>query len=88
MARLGDWALDQATQDGSMLQYAGREIDMAVNFSVAQLDDHIVDKVRRSLEASGLRPDRLTVEATESTFVRDEGITATTFPVARSTTGW
>lgn len=77
--QLGDWALAQAVRDMETLTHDGREIDVAVNFSAMQLDEDVVAKVQRALESSGVRPGRLTVEMTESAFVKDEGITATTY---------
>ena len=77
--RLGDWALHQAVRDAAGLSHDGRELDMAINFSVRQLDDHVVAKVHKALAASGVRPGRLTVEVIESSFVKDEGITAATY---------
>ena len=75
---LGDWVLDQAIQDAAALTHKGRELDIAVNSSVRQLDARAVAKVRRALETSGLRPGRLVLEVTESAFVEDEKMTATT----------
>jgi len=77
--QLGDWAMDQAVRDAATLTHEGRELDMAINFSVRQLDDQVVAKVQRALVSSGLRAGRLTVEVTESAFVKDEGITAATY---------
>ncbi len=79
ITRLGDWALDQAVRDAATLTREARELDVAVNFSVRQLDNHVVAKVKQALESSNVRPERLTVEVTESAFVTDEGITAATY---------
>ncbi len=75
---LGDWVLEQAIRDGVNLTHEGRELDIAVNFSVRQLDDRAVARVGEALEASGLRPGRLTLEVTESAFVEDEETAAAT----------
>ncbi|WP_297737160.1 EAL domain-containing protein [Nocardioides sp.] len=83
---LGDWALEQVVRDASVLTQKGRDLDMAINFSVHQLNDEVVGKVQRALETSDVRPGRLTVEVTESAFVKDEGITAATY-AALSTMG-
>ena len=77
--QLGDWALGRVVEDAAVLIRQGRELDMAINFSVHQLDDEIVAKVHGALESSGLGPCRLTVEVTESAFLNDEGITAATY---------
>lgn len=79
MGRLGDWALGQAVRDAAPLVRTGRELDIAINFSVRQLDGEVVAKVRAALEASDLDPARLTVEVIESAFVKDEGITVATY---------
>jgi diguanylate cyclase (GGDEF)-like protein len=76
--RLGDWVLDQAIRDTASLTHHGRELDVAVNVSVLQLDDRAVATVRRALEASGVRPGRLILEVTESALGRDEETTAET----------
>lgn len=79
MRQLGDWSLSQAVRDAASMTYEGREIDMAINFSVSQLDDHVVTKVQQALESHGVRPSRLTVEVTESAFARDDGITSAAY---------
>lgn len=78
ITQLGDWALGQAIWDTTPLR-AGRELGLNINFSVQQLDDEVVDKVARALAITTMRADRLMVEVTESGFVRDEGISATTY---------
>ena len=75
---LGDWVLDQAFRDIASLTHEGRELDLALNVSARQLDDRIVAKVRGALESSGLRPGRCILEVTESAFVEDEEMTAST----------
>ena len=77
--QLGEWVLEQAVRDAAILTHEGRELDMAVNFSARQLNDHVVANVQRAFENSGVELGRLTVEVTESAFVKDEGITAATY---------
>lgn len=79
MQQLGDWSLDQAVSDAGSMTYDGREIDVAINFSVSQLDDHVVTRVQQALETHDVRPSRLTVEVTESAFARDDGITSAAY---------
>ncbi len=79
MQQLADWSLGQAVSDAAEMVYDGREIDVAINFSVSQLDDHDVTKVQQTLERHGLRPSRLTVEVTESAFARDDGFTSAAY---------
>ncbi|AWB92304.1 putative bifunctional diguanylate cyclase/phosphodiesterase [Aeromicrobium chenweiae] len=69
---LGGWVLDQAVRDAGNLTYDGRELYVAVNFSVLQLNDEAVLQVRQVLESSGLTPGRLILEVTESALVQDE----------------
>ena len=54
----------------------GRELDLAVNLSVRQLDDQAAATVPRALAGIGLRPGRLVLEVTESAFVEDDETTA------------
>ena len=75
---LGSWVLEQAIRDAAKLTHRGRDLDVAVNFSVRQLDDRAVATVRRALRGSGLRRGRLILEVTESAFVEDEVVTAAT----------
>jgi diguanylate cyclase (GGDEF)-like protein/PAS domain S-box-containing protein len=75
---LGDWVLGTAIRDAAVLTHEARELDVAVNFSVLQLDEQAVAKVRRALENSGLRPGRLILEITESALVENEETTAST----------
>jgi len=53
---MGDWVLHQAIRDQASLTHEGRELDIAVNFSVRQLDEQTVAKVRGAIEDSDLRP--------------------------------
>ena len=47
---------------------------MAVNVSARSLQDRrLIDDVMESLDAHGLRPDRLQVEVTESAVMTDTG---------------
>ena len=75
---LGSWVLQQAIRDAVKLTHQGRDLDVAVNFSVRQLDDRAVASVQRALKGSGLRRGRLILEVTESAFVDDEVVTAAT----------
>lgn len=79
MRQLGDWSLDQAVRDAASMTYDGREIDMAINFSVSQLDEHVATRVQQALETHDVRPSRLTVEVTESAFAREDGITSVAY---------
>ncbi len=69
---LGRWALREATQRAAQWCHDGHELGVAVNVSARQLDgDELIDDVRSALSESGLRPDALTLEITETALMRD-----------------
>ena len=72
---LGRWALEKATQtlaDWDKAMGGPLPIYMSVNVSAIQLArDDIGQAVERSLDAAGLRGERLTLELTESAIVAD-----------------
>jgi diguanylate cyclase (GGDEF)-like protein/PAS domain S-box-containing protein len=75
---IGRWILEEATRQAVAWQQAGGEGPrMSVNVSVCQFQHpDLVDDVAGALRASGLAPDRLTLEITESLFAQDtEGTT-------------
>ena len=76
--QLGTWALDQAVRDASTLTREGRKLDMAVQVSLHQPEGQLVAAAQRALASSGLDPERLILEVTESSFVEDEGVTTAT----------
>ncbi len=75
---LGRLVLHRATAQVARWQAAHPSLaglSVSVNASARQLEDGaFVDDVRRALRASGLCPDRLVVEITESVFLGDEGV--------------
>ena len=71
---LGAFVLRQACEEGVRLQHevTDRRLTMAVNVSPDQLaDDAIVEEVRRALDETGLDPDLLCLEVTESVLMED-----------------
>ncbi len=66
--QIGEWVLEEACREAaSWLD----DIHVAVNLSPVQFRDvHIVEKVQRALRMSGLRPDRLELEITESVMMQ------------------
>jgi diguanylate cyclase (GGDEF)-like protein len=69
---IGRWALREATRQAAQWARDGHELGVAVNVSARQLDaDELVGDVRRALGESGLRPDALTLEITETALMRD-----------------
>ncbi|MBI3433451.1 MAG: EAL domain-containing protein [Hydrogenophilales bacterium] len=70
---IGDWVLNTACSDAKGWQAAGLPgLRMAVNVSGRQVGiDHIVDKVAAALKNSGLAPQFLEIEVTESVVMQD-----------------
>ncbi len=69
--RLGSWALEEACRQNKRWQDAGLpHLCMAVNVSVRQFKDpNLVPLIRQVLERTGLPPQCLEIELTESAFV-------------------
>lgn len=70
---MGEWVLHTACHRAKAWQNAGLPpIGVAVNVSGRQISqDHVVEKVRAALDASGLAPSYLEVEVTESVVMKD-----------------
>jgi diguanylate cyclase (GGDEF)-like protein/PAS domain S-box-containing protein len=66
---IGQWVLEQACMQNRLLQNAGfTELSVSVNLSPRQfLPDVLVQSVQAALKHSGLKPDCLKLEVTEST---------------------
>jgi diguanylate cyclase (GGDEF)-like protein len=74
---IGHWVLREACRQAAEWRERGHRIGMAVNVSGRQLDHgELVDEVRDALEQSGLAPQTLTLEITETTLMRDAEATA------------
>jgi EAL domain-containing protein (putative c-di-GMP-specific phosphodiesterase class I) len=72
IVEIGRWALLQACRQAATWHAAGYPIGMAVNVSARQLDaDQIVGDIRDALSVSGLQPQALTIEITETTLMRN-----------------
>ncbi len=70
---LGEWVLRQACQD---MAQRDTSISVAVNFSPIQFKDAgLVQMVENALQMSGLAPERLKVEITESTLMQRDSKT-------------
>ncbi len=77
IGEVGKWVLDQACAQGAAWRAAGHPISIAVNVSARQLDtDQITADIEGALTASGLDPEALTVEVTETTLMRNAEETA------------
>ncbi|MDQ1714405.1 MAG: hypothetical protein QOC60_350, partial [Frankiaceae bacterium] len=68
IAELGTWSLHQACSDA--VSWPG-ELAVAVNLSARQLADDIAGTVRAALHDSGLAPNRLWLEVTETAIFAD-----------------
>jgi diguanylate cyclase len=64
---IGRWVLHEACRQGAVWQRAGQDLRIAVNLSALQFRDGSLETVvAEALETSGLAPERLELELTES----------------------
>ncbi len=71
MLPIGSWALHAACRQAQAWHRLGyRNLTLSVNLSVSQLQHDLVEKVRLALDDSGLSPDQLELEITESGAMR------------------
>jgi diguanylate cyclase (GGDEF)-like protein len=69
---VGRWVLHEACRQGAAWRAAGYLIGMAVNVSGRQLDtDQLIADIEGALSGSGLDPEALTIEITETTLMRN-----------------
>jgi diguanylate cyclase (GGDEF)-like protein len=74
---VGAWVLREACAQAAGWQEEGRPMGLSVNISALQLDtDALIDDVKLALAASGLAPEALTLEITETTLMTDAEETA------------
>src|SRR5215203_5460375 len=74
---VGAWVLREACEQAARWQEEGRALGLAVNVSQLQLDtDELIDDVKVALTATGLRPEALTIEITETCLMSDAEETA------------
>jgi excisionase family DNA binding protein len=72
IVEVGRWVLREACSQGAAWRAAGYPIGMAVNVSGRQLDtDQLVIDIEEALGDSGLDPEALTIEITETTLMRN-----------------
>jgi len=77
ITEVGKWVLEEACRQGAVWRAAGYPIGMAVNVSGRQLDtDQLVIDIEDALSDSGLDPQVLTIEITETTLMRNVEETA------------
>jgi diguanylate cyclase (GGDEF)-like protein/PAS domain S-box-containing protein len=69
---VGEWVLRDACRQGALWHSQGHRISVSVNISGVQLErDRIIDDVHGALSASGLDPNMLVLELTETTLMHD-----------------
>ena len=69
---IGDWVLSQAVRQAALWHSKGLKVPIAVNVSALQFQQgHFVDRVASVLAVSGLPPQLLELELTESILVHD-----------------
>jgi diguanylate cyclase (GGDEF)-like protein len=74
---VGKWVLEEACSQGAAWRAGGFPIGMAVNVSGRQLDtDQLITDIEGALTESGLEPEALTIEITETTLMRNVEETA------------
>ncbi len=75
---IGDWVLNESARQLKQWQDAGKKLRIAVNISGRQLETgDLVERVERALDQSGLSPETLELEITESLLVKNtDSITA------------
>lgn len=74
IGKIGDWVISKACEENRMLQRMGfPEVKVAVNVSAYQFrhGDHLCGVIQESLAATGLQPNHLSVELTESILIED-----------------
>ncbi len=72
IVEIGRWVLQEACRQGVRWREAGHPIAVAVNVSARQLDrDEFVADVASILRETGLDPDSLIIEITETALMRD-----------------
>ncbi len=72
IVEIGGWVLREACSQGAAWRAAGYPIGMAVNVSGRQLDtDQLIVDIESALADSGLLPQALTIEITETTLMRN-----------------
>ena len=77
ITEVGKWVLEEACRQGAAWRAAGYPIGIAVNVSGRQLDtDQLVIDIEEALCDSGLDPQALTIEITETTLMRNVEETA------------
>jgi len=77
IVEVGAWVLKEACREAAGWQREERPLALSVNVSALQLDtDELIDHVTEALDESGLSPETLTIEITETTLMSNAEETA------------
>jgi diguanylate cyclase (GGDEF)-like protein len=77
IVEVGAWVLREACREAAGWQRDERPLTLSVNVSALQLDtDELIDHVTEALSESGLSPETLTIEITETTLMSNAEETA------------
>jgi len=77
IVEVGAWVLKEACREAAAWQQEERPLELSVNVSALQLDtDELIDHVNEALGESGLAPETLTIEITETTLMSNAEETA------------
>jgi diguanylate cyclase (GGDEF)-like protein len=77
---IGTWVVEEACRQAAEWRTKGLRMRVAVNISGHQLrQDDLVDQIEASIRRHGIRPERLTVEITESVAMEDTAHTRAAF---------
>lgn len=69
---IGEWVLRTACQQQVALKKNGLDVSMAVNLSAVQFStSDLVERIRMIIDETGIHPDRLELELTESALMTD-----------------
>ena len=86
IVELGRWVLGTACREAAKWHRQGLRLEIAVNVSVRQVTDPgFVEDVRQALAASGLEPEHLLLEVTESAMTEDVQAAALALTQIRAT---
>jgi diguanylate cyclase (GGDEF)-like protein/PAS domain S-box-containing protein len=73
---LSDWVIDQACQQTVAWSAQGMDLYVSVNLPASFWRPTMISEVLNTIESFGLNPNRMMVEITESTMMRDDRATA------------
>jgi EAL domain-containing protein (putative c-di-GMP-specific phosphodiesterase class I) len=82
---VGGWVLREACRQGALWNRRGHTLKMSVNISAVQLErDRIIDDINNALGESGLHPDMLVLELTETTLMHNVEETLTRLTLVKA----